>query len=163
MRIYEELILLKPDSTDEIIDPIVEQVRQTVTGSGGAIDKVDKWGTRKLAYKVSKYGEGIYVLVQFSAKPEIVKEIERRLRVNDAVLKYITVRIDETLKWLEKRKKMRDKRAARRPQITMPAPAPAPAGAPLPGKPADPAMPGAPVVAAPVAAAPAAETPAEKA
>ncbi|MDX1982578.1 MAG: 30S ribosomal protein S6 [Bryobacteraceae bacterium] len=136
MRIYEELFILKPDVTDEAADAAVEQIRQTVAANGGAVDKVDKWGLRRLAYKVAKYGEGYYILVVFSAGPDAVKEIERRLRVNDLVLKYLTVRIDEKLKWLEKRKKIREKRAARKPQIQAPPPAPA-----------IPAMPAAPVAA----------------
>jgi small subunit ribosomal protein S6 len=81
---------------------------------GATIDKLEKWGKRRLAYKVDKYREGSYVLIQFTAGPEAVKEFERRLRVSDVVLKFLTVRIDETLKRLEKRKKERDKRAARR-------------------------------------------------
>ena len=88
-----------------------------MTGAGATVDKVEKWGKRRLAYRVDKYREGSYVLFQFTAGPEIVKEFERRLRVSDIVLKFLTVRIDETLKRLEKRKKERDKRrrAAQRP------------------------------------------------
>jgi small subunit ribosomal protein S6 len=123
MRIYEELFIIKPDAPEEEVDQFVEQLRNQVTNAGGTVDKVDKWGKRKLAYKVDKYREGNYVLMQFTAGPETVKEFERRLRVSDAVLKFITVRIDETLKRLEKRKKDRDKRAARR-AISSPAPAP---------------------------------------
>src|SRR5215470_8632852 len=144
MRIYEELYILKPDISEEDADASVEMVRQIVTGSGGAVDKVDKWGVRKLAYRVKKQAEGFYVLIVFSAGPEAVKEIERRLRVSDNVLKYLTVRIDEKLKWLEKRKKIREKRAARKPQPVAPAPSPAPVpGASVPGSP----MPGAPAPA----------------
>ena len=92
--------------------------------AGATVDKVDKWGKRKLAYRVEKYREGSYVLLQFTAEPNTVSELERRLRVADMVLKFITVRIDETLKRLEKRKKDRDKRAAKRAER---APAAAPA------------------------------------
>ena len=81
---------------------------------GATVDKLDKWGKRRLAYKVDKYREGSYVLIQFTAGPEAVKEFERRMRVSDIVLKFLTVRIDETLKRLEKRKKQRDERAAKR-------------------------------------------------
>ncbi|MGH9656976.1 MAG: 30S ribosomal protein S6 [Bryobacteraceae bacterium] len=126
MRIYEELFIVKPDAADEEIDQIVEQLSSVVTTSGGAVDKVDKWGKRRLAYRVDKYREGFYVLVQFSSGPETVKEIERRLRVTDAVIKFLTVRIDETMKRLDKRKKRREERARRRP-----APVAAPPAAPL--------------------------------
>src|SRR5215467_4837114 len=124
-RIYEELFIAKPDAPDEEVDQFVEQLRGHLTSAGATIDKVDKWGKRRLAYKVDKYREGAYVLMQFSAGPETVKELERRLRVSDLVLKFLTVRIDETLKRLEKRKKQRDKRAAKRAAQVPAAPAPA--------------------------------------
>ena len=114
MRIYEELFIAKPDAPDEEVDAFIEQMKTTVSNAGGTVDKVEKWGKRKLAYKVDRYREGAYVLFQFSAGPETVKEFERRLRVSDLVIKFLTVRIDETLKRLEKRKKDRDKRAHRK-------------------------------------------------
>jgi len=132
-RIYEELFIVKPDAPDEEVDQYVEQLRGQLTSLGATVDKVDKWGKRKLAYKVDKYREGTYVLFQFTAGAEIVKELERRLRVSDLVLKFLTVRIDQTLKRLEKRKKARDKRAARR-AVNAPAAA-------APGAPAGPAAP----------------------
>jgi small subunit ribosomal protein S6 len=114
MRIYEELFIVKPDAPEEEVNAFVEQLKTQLTTAGATVDKVDLWGKRRLAYKVDKYREGAYVLFQFTGGPEIVKELERRLRVSDVVLKFLTVRIDETLKRLEKRKKARDKRAAKR-------------------------------------------------
>jgi small subunit ribosomal protein S6 len=125
MRIYEELFIIKPDVPDEEADHLVEHLQSYLTSAGATVDKVEKWGKRRLAYRVEKYREGAYVLIQFSGNPEIVKELERRLRVSDSVLKFITVRIDETLKWLEKRKKARDKRAAKRASQPQSSPAPA--------------------------------------
>ena len=168
MRIYEELFILQPDVTDEVVDPLIEQLSGIITGQGGTVDKSEKWGVRKLAYRVQKFNEGYYVLLQFTAGPETVKEMERRLRVTDVVMKFLTVRIDEKLKKIEKRKKSREKRAARRPapQVAMPAlsaehmmagaaePGPRP-GAPMPGAPA----PAAPAPAAPAPAAPAPAAP----
>ena len=122
MRAYEELFIVKPDATEEEIEQVVEQVQSVITTGGGTVDKIDKWGVRKLAYRVRKQHEGFYILVQFSLSPEAVKEIERRLRVSDLVLKFITVRLDEKLKRIEKRKKRREKRAARKPVSTVPAP-----------------------------------------
>ena len=98
MRIYEELFIVRPDAPDEETDPVIEQLRAVITQAGGTVDKAEKWGVRKLAYRVMKYNEGQYILLQFTAKPETVKEIERRLRVSDLVMKYLTVRIDEKLK-----------------------------------------------------------------
>src|SRR2546425_11848449 len=122
MRIYEELFIVKPDAPEEEVDQFIEQMKAVVTTAGGSVDKVDKWGKRKLAYRVDKYREGAYVLVQFSSNPETVKEFERRLRVSDLVIKFLTVRIDVTLKRLEKRKKQREKRAHRK-ATAAPAPA----------------------------------------
>lgn len=152
MRIYEELFIVRPDATDEEVDPVIEQVRNVVTQAGGTLDKTEKWGVRRLAYRVAKHEEGQYILLQFTAGAETVKEIERRLRVADAVLKFLTVRIDEKLKRIEKRRKAREKRAARKPVVAPTAPtlvSPAlPQDAPLP-IPGAPAMPAAPAPAAP--------------
>src|ERR1700676_897079 len=114
MRIYEELFIVKPDAPDEVVDQFIEQMKSIVTNSGGSVDKADKWGKRRLAYRVDKYREGAYILFRFNAAPETVKEFERRLRVSDLVIKFLTVRIDQTLKRLDKRKQDRDKRAHRK-------------------------------------------------
>lgn len=158
MRIYEELFIVRPDATDEEIDPLVEQLKGVVTSHGGTVDKADKWGVRRLAYRVEKRTEGHYILIQFTATPDTVHELERRLRVSDLVLKFITVRIDEKLKRIDKRKKAREKRAARKPAPVAAAPAipvapmmPVEAAGPTPGAP----MPGAPAPSAPAETAPA--------
>jgi small subunit ribosomal protein S6 len=144
MRIYEELFIVRPDAAEEEVDQLIEQMTQVVTSGGGTVDKVEKWGVRKLAYRVAKREEGYYVLLQVTSGPEVVKELERRLRVSDLVLKFITVRIDERLKKIEKRKKEREKRAKRKP-------APVAAAAPgAPARPAAPAAPGEPAAAEPV-------------
>jgi small subunit ribosomal protein S6 len=157
MRVYEELFIVKPDAPDEEVDGFVDQIKQVITSGKGTVDKVDKWGIRKLAYRVSKYNEGAYILVVFSSGPELVHEVERRMRVTDLVIKFITVRVDEKQKKIDKRKKARDKRAARRPAPQpMASPAlPAAAAPAMPALPAEPApvtpghaAPGAPPVAA---------------
>lgn len=148
MRIYEELFIVRPDSPEEEIDHLIEQLTKLIASQGGNVDKSEKWGIRKLAYRVEKRAEGYYVLLQFTAKPETVIEVERRLRVSDMVMKFQSVRIDEKLKKIEKRRKQREKRAARKP--------PAPAAPTLPiehvmagaAEPAGP-RPGAPVPGAP--------------
>src|SRR5438094_2127622 len=128
-RIYEELFIVKPDAPDEEVDQFVETLRTQLTAGGATVDKIDKWGKRRLAYRVDKYREGTYVLLQFTSEPTAVKELERRLRVSDSVLKFLTVRIDENLKRLEKRKKSRDKRNARRAAAGPASPAPGAVGA----------------------------------
>jgi small subunit ribosomal protein S6 len=132
MRIYEILFIVRPDIPEEEIDGIIEPLKNVVTSAGGTIDKVDKWGRRKLAYRVRKHREGYYVLLQFSTEKaaETVKELERRLRVSDSVIKFLTVRIDEELKRLEKLKKRREKRAVRKPAAPPPEAAQAPGPAP---------------------------------
>jgi small subunit ribosomal protein S6 len=147
MRIYEELFIVSPEAPAEEIDALVEQLRGVVTSGGGSVDKVDKWGVRKLAYRVRKHDEGYYVLLVLSSGPEAIKELERRLRVSPLVVKFLTVRIDERLKKIEKRRKEREKRAKRKPAPAAaagpgrPAPAPGPAPAPAPAAPApDPAL-----------------------
>ena len=95
MRVYEELFIVKPDAPEEEVDGFIEQVKQVISTGHGNVDKVDNWGIRKLAYEISKYHEGRYVLVVFSSSPELVHEVERRMRVADLVIKFITVRIDE--------------------------------------------------------------------
>jgi len=166
MRIYENLFIVRPDATEEEIDQLIEGMSKTVASGGGTVDKVEKWGKRKLAYRVEKHREGSYVLMQFTAAPELVKEFERRLRVQDSVLKFLSVRIDEVLKRIEKRRKEREKRAHRRPPVPAPQPSIAQqilAGGepahPLPGPPATPAaaQPG----AAPAHPAPGAPAPKE--
>ena len=115
MRVYEELFIVKPDAPEEEIDAFAESLRSLITTAGGTLDKLEKWGKRKLAYRVGRYNEGAYVLLQFTTpKADTVKELERRLRVTDLVIKFLTVRIDHTLKRLEKRKKQREKRAHRK-------------------------------------------------
>jgi small subunit ribosomal protein S6 len=148
MRVYEELFIVKPDAPEEEVNGFIDQLKTLIAGKG-TVDKVDNWGIRKLAYRVSKYAEGHYILIQFSSTPEAVKEIERRLRVADMVIKFITVRIDEKQKKIDKRKKAREKRAARRPAPQVAAPA---APAAVPGAPAEhAATPGAPAPAQPAA------------
>jgi small subunit ribosomal protein S6 len=161
MRIYEELFIVRPDATDEEVEPVLEQLRNVVIHGGGTVDKTEKWGMRRLAYRVIKYDEGQYFLLQFTAKSDTVLEVERRLRVSDVVMKFLTVRIDEKLKRIEKRKKAREKRALRKPVVQVQAPAmaspllPADAPAPVPGAPAVQAVPAVqPVPAVPAAPAP---------
>jgi small subunit ribosomal protein S6 len=145
MRIYEELFILRPDATEEEIDPLVEQIKTVIAASKGTVEKLDKWGVRKLAYRVGKRSEGYYILIQFTAGPEAVKEIERRLRVSDMVLKFITVRVDERLKKIDKRKRAREKRAHRKPAPPVAVPPPPFMAAAEPPAP----MPAAPVPGAP--------------
>ena len=137
MRIYEVIFILRPDLPEEEIEQVIEHVKTTITAGGGTVDKVDPWGKRRLAYRVQRNTEGYYVLVQYSleiANAGVAKEVERRLRVTDSVMKFLTVRIDEDLKRMEKQKAKRDTRVARKPSARSAAASPAP-GRPAPPEP----------------------------
>jgi len=114
MRHYEIMFIVNPNAAEEEIDKINTQVEGIVTSGSGTVDKVEKMGKRRLAYEVDRHREGYYVLFVITANGEIVKECERRLRVMDAVIKYITVRTDDEVRRLDKMKSYRQKRAARR-------------------------------------------------
>jgi small subunit ribosomal protein S6 len=114
MRNYEIMFIVNPNASEEEIDKINAQIEGVVTAGGGKIEKVEKMGKRRLAYEIDKNREGHYVLFVLSANGDIVKECERRLRVMDAVIKYITVRTDDEGRRFEKIRKYRQKRAARR-------------------------------------------------
>src|SRR6266850_4741942 len=114
MRSYEIMFIVNPSAPEEEIDKINAQVEGIITAGGGKVEKVEKMGKRRLAYDVDKHREGYYVLFVIAANGDIIKECERRLRVMDAVIKYITVRTDEEVRRLDKMKHYRQKRAARR-------------------------------------------------
>jgi small subunit ribosomal protein S6 len=114
MRNYEIMFIVNPNASEEEMDKINGQIETIITSGGGKIEKIEKMGKRRLAYEVDKHREGYYVLFVISANGEIVKECERRLRVMDAVIKYITVRTDEETRRFEKIRHYRQKRAARR-------------------------------------------------
>ena len=114
MRNYEIMFIVNPNATDEEVDKINGQIESIVTSGGGKIEKIEKMGKRRLAYEVDKQREGHYVLFVLGADGDIIKECERRLRVIDAVIKYITVRTDEETRRFEQIRKYRQKRAARR-------------------------------------------------
>ena len=114
MRNYEIMFIVNPNAPEEEIDKINTQLEGIITSGGGAIEKIEKMGKRRLAYEVDRHREGYYVLFVIKANGDIIKECERRLRVMDAVIKYITARTDEEGRRLEKIKHFRQKRAARR-------------------------------------------------
>jgi small subunit ribosomal protein S6 len=144
MRSYEELYIVRPDATEEVVDATIEQVKQVIVAHSGVVGKVEKWGIRKLAYALGKRTEGFYVLVVFDCEHSaVIRELERRLRVTDDVIKFLTVRTDERMRQVEKRRKAREKRAARRPAPQTQAAPAAPVAPALPAEPA-PVAPGRP-------------------
>jgi small subunit ribosomal protein S6 len=125
-RYYDLVFIVRPATPEEDIKKVLTVIEHTVAEKGGKIEKTEHWGTRKLAYRVAKHREGIYVHQEIrTTHGELIAELERRLRVQDNVIKYQTVRLDEDLKRQKKLSQKREKRAARRPRRTTPAPAPA--------------------------------------
>jgi len=128
-RQYDLIFILRPDTPEGDIDKVIATIEHAATEKGGKIEKTEKWGRKRMAYRVAKLREGFYVyMVLRSSHGEVVKELERRLKVSDAVIKYLTVRLDEELKRQEKLKRHRERRAARRPRKTAPSPAPSATG-----------------------------------
>ena len=124
-RLYDLIFIVRPATPEDEIKKVLSAIEHTCAEKGGKIEKAEQWGTRKLAYRVAKHREGIYFYQQIrTAHSELIAELERRLRVQDVVIKYLTVRLDEDLKRQKKLVHQRDQRAARRPRRTAPAPAP---------------------------------------
>ena len=130
MRTYEIIFIVRPDIPEEDLDKLIAQFEGIVTSTGGTVQKAEKWGRRRLAYEVKRQREGHYMLFTIECDPPTVREFERRLKVADPVLKFMTVRVDEELKRLAKIKKKRESKAARRRKPSTSTPAPAPVAAP---------------------------------
>jgi small subunit ribosomal protein S6 len=95
MAKYEMMFIARTDIPEEEIDKLTAQMDAVVTGAGGKTEKIDKMGRRRLAYYVKKQREGFYILFRFEGNGDTVREFERRLKVTDAVIKFLTVRVDE--------------------------------------------------------------------
>jgi small subunit ribosomal protein S6 len=120
-RLYEVMYIVRPDAADEEIDKLIAGFESTVTNGGGVVKNSEKWGRRKLAYTVRKFNDGFYILLTVEANGAVVAELERRLRVTEPVIKFITVRIDEEEKRLAK---IRAHRAAHKKRSAEPVAAP---------------------------------------
>ncbi len=114
-RVYEILFIADPGLGEPEVDTLTSTVQGYVEKEGGKVDKVEKWGKKRLAYSIKKHRDGSYVLMVVGGKPTLVHEVERRMRVTDGLIKFITVRVDEDLRKAQSRKARRgdDKRPAR--------------------------------------------------
>src|SRR5215471_10734248 len=122
-RLYDLIFIVRPATPEDEIKKVLSSIEHACTEKGAKIEKTEHWGTRKLDYKVMKHREGIYLYQQVrTTHGELVHELERRLGVQDSVIKYQTVRLDEDLKRQKKLSQKREQRAARRPLRTAPAP-----------------------------------------
>ncbi len=114
-RAYEVMFIVRPDLTEEDVDKLVATLQSHATGTGATVKNVEKMGKRRLAYDVKKFQEGQYVLFTLASDGKGVHELERRLRVTEPVIKFITVRTDEEGQRLEKIRKIRASRTRRPP------------------------------------------------
>jgi small subunit ribosomal protein S6 len=112
-RKYEVMYIVRPDVEEADLEKLVEGFEKNVTDGGGEVVSTEKMGRRRLAYTVRKFNDGLYVLMTIIAPGPLVGEIERRLRVSEQVIKFITVRIDEEEKRLSKIKAIRDTKVKR--------------------------------------------------
>ncbi len=92
MKAYELLFFVDPTSTDEVRAGVMKRIEVTIVENGGKIDDVEDWGRRKLAYEIDHLAEGDYTLVNFHADPTQIAELDRILRINDAVKRHMIVR-----------------------------------------------------------------------
>jgi small subunit ribosomal protein S6 len=128
-RTYEIMFIVRPDVEEADLDKLIEGFSANVTNGGGEIKSVEKMGRRRLAYTVRKFNDGFYVLLTIAAAGSLIAEIERRLRVSEQVIKFITVRMDEEEKRLAKVKAIRDTKVKRSAQPVAQAPQAAPVAA----------------------------------
>ena len=94
-RKYELVYVVSPDASDDQITALHTQVEETVTRMGGQLEKTENWGRRKLAYEIGRHKEGTYVLEVINGSGELMKELDRRLKVLDYVIRHLVVRVDE--------------------------------------------------------------------
>jgi small subunit ribosomal protein S6 len=148
-RLYDLIFICRPATPEEEVAKITTTLEHACAEKGAKVEKTEKWGTKKMAYRVAKHREGSYVYLQIrSSHGELIHELERRLKVSDPVIKYLTIRLDEDLKRQQKFARKRERKAAKRPRKQ------APGGGSGPS--ASPAAPAAPSVAGGGEAAPAA-------
>ena len=125
-RSYEVMFIVRPDMEEADVDKLIAGLEQTITHGGGSVKSTEKLGRRKLSYMVRKFSDGNYVLLVIQAEGSLVAEVERRLRVTEPVIKFITVRMDEEEKRLAKIKAIRGTRR----KVSAEAPAPVAAAHP---------------------------------
>jgi small subunit ribosomal protein S6 len=113
-RKYELVYIVSPDATDAQVTDLHTQVEQIAQRLGGTIEKTDNWGRRKLAYEIGRHKEGTYVLETIDGGGELMKEIDRRLKVSDLVIRHLVVRIDEEQSVVDRVRTRRTENSRRR-------------------------------------------------
>jgi len=113
-RRYELVYVVSPDATEEQVNDLHTQVDGIVTRMGGQVEKTDNWGRRRLAYEIGPHKEGVYVLELINGSGDLMKELDRRLRVLDQVIRHIVVRVDEEKKVVDRTRTKRQTESERR-------------------------------------------------
>jgi small subunit ribosomal protein S6 len=113
-RQYELLYILPPDSTEQQVTELHDQIAAVVARMSGQIEKTDNWGRRRLAYEIGPFKEGVYVLEVINGSGDLMKELDRRLRVLDQVVRHIVVRVDEEKKVVDRTRTKRQTESERR-------------------------------------------------
>jgi len=113
-RTYEVIFIVDPDTADDEVMQLSEGVQKIITGQGGNITKTEMMGKRQLAYEINHKREGTYILLEIEGSGAEIAELERRMRVNDQILRYMTIRVDEDRRRAEKLKERRTRKAARK-------------------------------------------------
>jgi small subunit ribosomal protein S6 len=113
-RKYELVYVVSPEATDDQVAELHTQIEQVVQRMGGQIEKTENWGRRKLAYEIGRHKEGTYVLEVILGSGELMKELDRRLKVVDYVIRQLTVRVDEDQEVVERTRARRTATSRRR-------------------------------------------------
>lgn len=114
-RIYEVVYIVQPNVAEDEVNQLSTNLQQIITSQGGEIVKAESMGRRQLAYPIGRVNEGQYMLMEVAGSGSEIAELERRMRVNDQVVRYITVRVDEDRRRAEKFKAKRQRKASKRP------------------------------------------------
>lgn len=94
MRPYEVMVIFDPDTEERSVQPTLEQYLTVITSGGGTVDNLDIWGRRRLAYEIAKKSEGIYAVINLTAQPDDVKELDRQFRINESIMRTKVIRPD---------------------------------------------------------------------
>jgi small subunit ribosomal protein S6 len=94
MSAYEVMYILRPDLEEEAVKANTDKFAEIVNANGGSDLKVDSWGKRRLAYEIKKFNEGFYVLMNFNGETRTVQELERLMKISDAIIKFLTIKKD---------------------------------------------------------------------
>jgi small subunit ribosomal protein S6 len=114
-RTYEIVFIVNPDADDAEVMRLTEAIQKIITDQGGTITKTEMMGRRQLAYEINHKRDGVYVLLEVEGSGAEIAELERRMRVNDRILRYMTIRVDEDRRRADKLKGRRARKAERRP------------------------------------------------